>query len=431
MMLSRNRKFLVLILFPAYFLLCGLIMEPLDKVFEGLMIIFREPDFLITDYIEIGGMGSAFVNASLVTLISIAIIYMLKMDITGNTIASIFLMMGFSLFGKNIVNIWAIIFGVYLYSIYHKHPMSRYIHVAFCGTSLSPIITQLVTLSHLPPAAGLLLGILIGLIMGFVIPPAATHLMHAHRGYCLYNAGFAAGLVATIVVSVMKSFGIEVDSRDIWHSGDNELFLQILIGFFLMIIVIGVVNEQHIFKKYKDILKHTGCGGTDYFVEEGLGETLFNMGINGIFASVFVVAVGSDLNGPTMAGIFTIVGFSATGKHIRNIIPVMAGVWLASLVSVWSITDHSAILAALFCTTLAPIAGQFGIIWGIIAGFLHASLALNVGLINSGMNLYNNGFAGGLIATCLVPVIISIKSKLTLKIIIQKIKDNKYKPLGW
>ena len=128
-------------------------------------------------------------------------------------------------------------------------------------------------------------------------------------------------------------------------------------------------------------------------------------------ATLLLLAVGGDINGPTIGGIFTIVGFSATGKHIRNILPIMAGVYLGSLTKNWSITDPSCTLAFLFSTTLAPIAGEFGIIAGIIAGYLHSSVALNVGMINSGMNLYNNGFAGGLVAIILVPVIQSFISR--------------------
>ena len=105
------------------------------------------------------------------------------------------------------------------------------------------------------------------------------------------------------------------------------------------------------------------------------------------------------------------VGFSATGKHLRNILPVMAGVLIASEAKSWNITDPSAILALLLSTTLAPIAGEFGIIAGVIAGFLHSSVALNVGIVYGGMNLYNNGFAGGLVAMFLVPVIQSIRDR--------------------
>lgn len=68
-------------------------------------------------------------------------------------------------------------------------------------------------------------------------------------------------------------------------------------------------------------------------------------------------------------------------------------------------------LALLFSTTLAPIAGEFGILAGILAGFLQSSVALNVGIVYSGMNLYNNGFAGGLVAVFMVPVIKSIRDR--------------------
>ena len=68
-------------------------------------------------------------------------------------------------------------------------------------------------------------------------------------------------------------------------------------------------------------------------------------------------------------------------------------------------------LALLLSTTLAPIAGEFGFLAGILAGFLHSSVALNVGIVYGGMNLYNNGFAGGIVAIFLVPVIQSIRDR--------------------
>ena len=41
------------------------------------------------------------------------------------------------------MNIWAIFLGVFLYAKYHKMHLSNYIYVGIYGTSLSPIITQL------------------------------------------------------------------------------------------------------------------------------------------------------------------------------------------------------------------------------------------------------------------------------------------------
>ena len=83
----------------------------------------------------------------------------------------------------------------------------------------------------------------------------------------------------------------------------------------------------------------------------------------------------------------------------------MFGVYIASLMKLWVINEPAPLMTLILSTTLAPIAGEFGILAGILAGFLHSSVALNVGVVYSGINLYNNGFAGGLVALFLVPVI--------------------------
>lgn len=51
---------------------------------------------------------------------------------------------------------------------------------------------------------------------------------------------------------------------------------------------------------------------------------------------------------------------------------------------------------SLFATTMAPISMQFGLPVGMLAGFLHLVVVHNVGVMHGGMNLYNNGFSGGL-----------------------------------
>ena len=43
-----------------------------------------------------------------------------------------------------------------------------------------------------------------------------------------------------------------------------------------------------------------------------------------------------------------------------------------------------------------------------LAGFLHSSVVLFTSTPVAGMNLYNNGFSGGLVATVLYPILIAI-----------------------
>ncbi len=410
--LSRKSQFYLLSLIPIYFIGAGIFVQPLDEILKGLVRLIAEPDFLITDYFVIGGIGAAFLNAGLLSIISIWLIYKLNMEMSGHTITSVCLIFGFSLFGKNLFNIWAILFGVFLYARYHKTSVSRYLYIGLYGTCLSPILTQIMQIWHVPLAIRVVLSLAVGSAIGFVLPPLATHVHYAHKGYSLYNVGFAAGIIATVTVSLMRSFGVEAESRLIWSTGNDMLFfvmLSILFGGMMA----GAVffGGRETVTSYREILKSYGLSGTDYLKENGGPATVFNMGLNGLFATAFVLAVGGDLNGPTIGSIFTIVGFSATGKHIRNIFPIMLGVCLGGITKNWNIYDPSAVLALLLSTTLAPIAGEFGWGAGILAGFLHSSVALNVGSVYGGMNLYNNGFAGGLVAIFLVPVIQSVRDR--------------------
>ena len=198
----RDRQFLFLALVPAYFILVGFFLQSPGEILQGIFTIIREPDFLITDYFIIGGVGAAFVNAGILTLVSIGIVYGLGMDFDGHTITSACLMFGFSLFGKNLLNIWAIMLGVFLYARYHRTSVSRYIYIGYYGTSLSPIITQVMQMWELPIPVRMGLCILTGTVIGFVLPPLCTHVHYSHKGYSLYNVGFAGGIIATVIVSM-------------------------------------------------------------------------------------------------------------------------------------------------------------------------------------------------------------------------------------
>lgn len=408
----RDRQFLFLALVPVYFIVVGFMFQTPGEILNGLIRIIQEPDFLITDYFEIGGVGASFINAGILTLVSIGIVYGLGMEFDGHTITSACLMFGFSLFGKNLMNIWTILMGVFLYAWYHRTSVSRYIYIGYYGTSLSPIITQVMQMWDVPVAVRTILCIVTGMIIGFVLPPLCTHVHYAHKGYSLYNVGFAGGIIATVIVSLFKSYGITIESRLIWSGGQNVRFAILLSVLFGGMIFYGLIKgKKDAVRGYLNILKCYGLSGTDYYKSEGGAATVINMGVNGLAAMGILMAVGGELNGPTIGSIFTVVGFSATGKHLRNILPVMAGVYLGSMAKNWSITYPSAQLALLLSTTLAPIAGEFGILAGVLAGFLHSSVALNVGIVYGGMNLYNNGFAGGIVAIFLVPVIQSVMDR--------------------
>ncbi len=366
---------------------------------------------LITDYIFIGGIGAAFVNSGLITLAVLFMLHRYKVELIGASISSVWIVSGFALFGKNLFNIWFIILGVWIYSKYKNDSFSSYINIALLGTSLSPIITQVVLRSSIPKLLSVPLGILVGIFIGLLLPVLSPYLLKVHQGFNLYNMGFVAGLLGIVLSSLLKSYGISIEGQNVWSTGNNLILGHFLTTVFFSMIIISFSLDKDIFNKWKKILTYSGRLTKDFILLEGFAPSLLNMGLSGLLATMYVTMIGSELNGPTIGAIFTIVGFSTFGKHVMNMAPIILGVYFASLVKTWHIADPAIVLAALFGTTLAPIAGEFGWGYGIIAGFLHSSVVLNVGYFHSGINLYNNGFSGGIVAALMIPIVKALQKE--------------------
>ena len=99
----------------------------------------------------------------------------------------------------------------------------------------------------------------------------------------------------------------------------------ILTGFFFT-----DVPPWAVWAGYRRLLSTTGRAPSDYLRMFGAGPVLVNMGVNGLLGMGYIFWVNGDLNGPTLGGIFTIIGFSAFGKHALNILPVMLGIYLGA-----------------------------------------------------------------------------------------------------
>ena len=397
------------ICFSLGLMLLGVLMDDASQIPAGLFRIVTMQDLLITDYVYIAGPGAALVNAGLVTIISICIIRFSGDPYNGFTIVEMGLMAGFSLFGKNVLNIWPIILGTWLYARYQREPFSKYASVALLATSLAPLVSYMALGSiH----ASIPLGILTGIIIGFILPSLSAYTYKIQNGMNLYNMGFACGLFAMMVVPILTAFGDKPDSVLYWAEGYNKTFIVILGIMCVSAILLGLfatsVPPWAVWAGYRRLLSTTGRAPSDYLRMFGAGPVMLNIGFNGILGILYVLIIGGDLNGPTVGGIFTIMGFSAFGKHPFNITPVMIGVALGAYGMHYT-PDYPALqLAGLFGTTLAPIAGHFGWPFGILAGFIHSALVLQTGSPVAGLNLYNNGFSGGLIAIVLYPTITAI-----------------------
>ncbi len=408
---SNCLKYGIFTIYSLLFVVFGLIMNTPQEIMQGLYRIVTEPGVLITDYVEIGGIGAAFVNAGIIMLITIGILYLLKIEISGNSIAAIYLMGGFALFGKNILNIWLIILGVIIYTVVKKENLSNHIHTAFFGTSLAPIVSEIFFGIDIPIPLKIIFGIVVGLSIGFILPPLSASLFHVHKGFNLYNVGFTAGLIGTIYVSIFRSYGFVSYSRLIWSEGNNITFVIFLSLILVSMLLLGFILNGGSLRPIRQLFQYSGVAKSDFVLMEDFGTALFNMGLNGLVAMGYVLMVGGELNGPTIGGILTVMSFGAFGKHIKNILPVFLGVFLGSITKIWNINDPQILLAALFGTGLAPIGGHYGWVYGVAAGFINSSVVLNSGILHGGMNLYNTGFSAGIVAAVMLPIIEVIRRK--------------------
>ncbi len=394
----------------AVLIILAFVLDTPANIWQGLQKIVLLGDTLITDYVALAGIGAAFVNSALVLFISLLILRLVEDPLNGNTLVVLGLMGGFSLFGKNIFNIWPFIIGAFLYARFRHEPFGRFSSVALMTSTLGPVVSFICFTDTTP--LSILVGILVGVFIGFILPSLSAYTYKIQNGMNLYNMGFACGLVAMIVVPVMISLGHDPQTARHWATGYNTLFGSMMLVLCLVFILSGLFLCKRppwaAWAGYRYLLRSTGRSPSDFLRTYGAAPVLINMGINGLIATGYILLIGGDLNGPTLGGILTIMGFSAYGKHARNIIPIMLGVALGGLVMEWELNGYSSQLAGLFGTTLAPIAGYFGWPFGILAGFLHSCVVLHTGGPVAGVNLYNNGYSGGLIATVLYPTLTAI-----------------------
>ena len=379
---------------------------------EQISKIITSPDYLIADYLEIAGIGGAFLNSGLLMLTFTLLLKFIRISPSGVSIAAVMTIGGFALFGKNIFNVWPIVLGVFLYTFLVGENMKTYLYVAYFGTALAPFTTHLVISKGFD-----MIGFLMVIFVGFLLPPLASFSLTLHRGYSLYNVGFTAGILGMILGALLKAYNLEPPAQFYWHT-ENQVLLSIFIyAIFIFILAFGLKLNNWTLNGYKNLLKYSGKLITDFPLLENEAVTFINIGILGLFGTTYVLMIGSSLNGPTIGGIMTLAGFGAFGKHPKNIVPVIIGILIGAITNAQPMNSASMVLAVLFGTTLAPIAGEFGILWGILAGFLHSALVLNTSFLHHGLNLYNNGLSGGLIAIFLIPLIEAAKvlSKNTMK----------------
>ncbi len=413
--------------------------------FDHLWHILSSPCPLVTDYFALGGLGSTLFNAAVCGLIANFIIYVSRVHANATTLAGYMLIVAHCFYGLNFLNMWPPFIGVLLYCIVMKKKVSENIHIAFFATALAPFVSEVLfrySVGKFDPAVtqinwvGLTIAIVCGIAVGFIVLPLLPGTTAMHRGYNLYKAGLAIGILGIFIYAFMyNTLGIEPPSdvpidnpayMALPHAyrGFMNIFFGVLFG---ITFLAGFFMNHRRIREYGELLKCTGYG-TDFTDKFGMPLCMINIAVYGLAILAYLNLVfvlpdifpqlpsGVGFTGPTVGVVFAALTFAADGQHPRNVFPIVVGYVLLSVIVVvicllagldvpWTLSTQAYINGLAFATGLCPFAGKYGFRYGVLAGLLSATICTVTASIHGGFVLYNGGFTAGLTALVLIPLL--------------------------
>jgi hypothetical protein len=392
------------------FVVIAFVMDTPLQIFYGYLKINASRSVLITDYIALAGLSAALVNSAIQGFLVLFLLVINKRYPDGKIIAAFFLTIGFSLFGKNMFNTVPIMLGVWLYAKFYNKKFSELMVQVMGSGTIGPLVSELAFLNENFSLPRIIIAYGVGLFVGFIFPKVVEAVKRMHRGHCLYNSGIAGGFIATFFVGLLRSAGIDILPERYWDTSHSSFLAFLAYSVSIALIIYGIAREtpKKVFRRFMELLNERDENDNDFFAKYG-STCYINIGIMCIVTTSLMLSLGIPINGPVLGGILTVAGFAAAGKHLKNTIPILAGSLIAAHFNFLDRNYPLNSLAILFSTGLAPVCGKYGMLAGIIVGFFHVSVAIFIGDLNGGLNLYNNGFAGGFIAITIVPLISSFK----------------------
>ena len=376
--------------------------------FANLWRILSSPCRLVTDYFAVGGLGSTFFNAAVCGIFANIVIYVCKAERNATILAGYMLIVAHCFYGLNFLNMWPPFFGVLLFCAVMKKPLSKNIHVAFFSTALAPFVSEVLFRYSIGSfdasktqisAIGVTLALVCGLAIGFVVPALLPGTSAMHRGYNLYKAGLAIGILGIFIHAFMyRTLGVDTPDRIVVdnpeyfalpyaYRGFMNLFFIVL---FAATFLVGLILNKRSLRSYRELIKCTGYG-TDFTDKFGMPLCMINVAVYGVFILAYLNIVfvlpeifpglpeGVGFTGPTVGIVFAALTFAADGQHPRNVLPIAVGYGALLLLVVaicalagfdvpWTLSTQAYINGFAFATGLCPIAGKYGFGYGVLAG---------------------------------------------------------------
>lgn len=381
------------------------------EIFVGYKNILLSSSILTTDYIAIGTLGGALVNAASILILNLVILRLLNLRMSGLIYAALYMILGFSFFGKNILNSLPIYIGIYLYAFINKIPVKNLVISLLFSSGISPLVSYLIFGFDLAYYISIPLGIGAGIVAGLMVPAISSHTIKFHQGYNLFNVGFSLGIISLAFNGVLRAFNLRASEISIL-SNDHNLFLYLFVAILALVLLnAGIILNPKSFKMIPDLYKRSGRLVSDYIRDYGVSIVMINQASLLTFEILICLIFKIKLNGAIFGTILAVSGFAGAGLHLKNTSFVMLGAILMCLITKTNITSTSIIIGILFSAGVAPIAGRYGIVAGIIAGMLHIVILPLCRSFQGGYDLYNNGFCAGFVACILIAIIEAFKKE--------------------
>lgn len=397
----------ILLWFAVITFIFALVSSDSDSMLSQYYHLMTHQTYLMHDFIAVAGESATFLNVSLHYLI--AYILYIRNDrsrLNGLQIASIGIFVGHSFFGTHLLNIIPIMMGVFSFAHWRRQSFKYYTAASLFSTATAPLISFWL-FSPQFSLFNLITASLLGFIMGFIAPPLAEHFLKFHQGFTIYNYGFTTGMIAMMLSIFVSYFHHYPETQSQYSTDSHAILLIYVLTLLLSTLIIArlPIFHKEVWQQWATLLQSSGRLPSDFMTRYGVNATTLNMTLTSLIYLSILLLIGMPLNGPVVGGLLSVWSFGSFGKHIRNTLPISMGVLIAAYLLNGTVQSNAVLIPLLFGTALAPIAGSYGIIWGVVAGFLQFNLVSKVFTLHSGFNLYNNGFSSGFIAAIMIPII--------------------------
>ena len=415
------------------FLIAAVMMPDRNTIFSGLWKIMTGTCKISTNYFALGGFGATFLNMGLVGLFCTALCFLPGAKPNQVTTLGVLLTIGFASWGIHVLNMLPTVLGVCLYCLVKKEKLGAMSNAMLYSTGIAPLISDL--LFRYPGTEyigfnylGLGITLVVGLFIGFILPAGLAHAPNLHKGYDHYSAAAPIGVTAFFLRSVLYNVMLGWKLADLgklstlgaldvvsWQA--TNIFCFIVFGLCIIFALLMGCTP----KDYWNLMKDSGHG-VCFSSKYGNATFLMNMGVFGLMiVGYFNLAGAIDgtnvWTGMTFGIVFCMLATCNSGSHPGNVWPIMVGYMLTSFLfggifkllggESYGLTigSQSILIGLCYANGLSPIAGKYGVGYGMLAAGMHYLLVTAVPDMHGGFCLYNGGFTAIFVCILLVPVL--------------------------